>query len=48
MHLRKDLAPGMHLNGPALVVEPQTTTLVPRGWHCRVTPDGHLFLEDRK
>ena len=44
-YLRKDLAPGMHLNGPALIVEPQTTTLVPRGWHCSVTAAGHLLLE---
>ena len=43
-YLRKDLSPAMHLSGPALVVEPQTTTLVPRGWQCSVTPAGHLML----
>jgi N-methylhydantoinase A len=43
--LRKDLASGMQLGGPALVVEPQTTTLVPRGWRCSVTALGHLILE---
>ena len=48
MFSRKDLAPGMHLAGPALVVEPQTTTLVPRGWHCSVAAMGHLILERRK
>src|SRR6185503_8610172 len=32
--LRSDLAPGMKLAGPALVVEPQTTTQVLRGWDC--------------
>jgi N-methylhydantoinase A len=42
---RKALAPGMQLAGPALVVEPQTTTLVPRGWRCGVTGAGHLILE---
>jgi N-methylhydantoinase A len=42
---RDALAPGARLAGPALVVEPQTTTLVPRGWRCRVTPAGHLLLE---
>jgi N-methylhydantoinase A/oxoprolinase/acetone carboxylase beta subunit len=31
--------------GPALVAEPQTTTLVPRGWRCSVTGAGHLLLE---
>jgi N-methylhydantoinase A len=41
---RRDLAPGMHFAGPALVIEPQTTTWVPRGWQCGVTPAGHLLL----
>ena len=45
--LRRELAPGMQLAGPALIVEPQTTTLVPGGWRCRVTPAGHLLLENR-
>ncbi len=45
---RGELAPGARLAGPALVVEPQTTTLVPRGWRCRVTGAGHLFLEHLK
>jgi N-methylhydantoinase A len=44
---RAALAPGTRLAGPALVAEPQTTTLVPRGWSCRVTAAGHLFLERR-
>jgi len=47
-YLRRDLAPGMRFAGPALVVEPQTTTLVPRGWQCSVTPAGHLFLQVSK
>jgi N-methylhydantoinase A len=42
---RNDLAPGMQLAGPALVVEPQTTTLVPRGWRASVAVSGHLLLE---
>ena len=42
---RKDLAPGMHFSGPALAMEPQTTTLVPRGWRCSVAAAGHLILE---
>jgi N-methylhydantoinase A len=42
---RKDLVPGMRFAGPALVVEPQTTTLVPRGWRCRVAAARHLILE---
>jgi N-methylhydantoinase A len=45
--LRRELAPGMRLAGPALIVEPQTTTLVPGGWRCRVTAAGHLLLENQ-
>jgi len=42
---RTNLAPGMRVTGPALVAEPQTTTLVPRGWRCTVAAAGHLLLE---
>jgi len=44
---RGELQPGARFAGPALVVEPQTTTLVPRGWSCRMGPSGHLLLERR-
>ena len=44
---REDLAPGMRLDGPALIVEPQTTTLVPRGWRASVSAAGHLLMERR-
>ena len=47
-YLRKDLAPGMQLAGPALIIEPQTTTLVPRSWRCEVAAAGHLILERMK
>ena len=43
---RGAFAPGARFAGPALVIEPQTTTLVPRGWRCRVLPAGHLMLEN--
>jgi N-methylhydantoinase A len=45
VYRRAGLAPGASLAGPALVIEPQTTTLVPRGWRCRVAGAGHLLLE---
>jgi len=45
--LRRALAPGMQLAGPALIVEPQTTTLVPRGWRASIIAAGHLLLERR-
>jgi len=41
---RADLARGAGLEGPALVVEPQTTTLVPAGWRAAVGAAGHLML----
>jgi N-methylhydantoinase A len=45
VYSRMRLAPGMQIAGPALVVEPQTTTLVPRGWICGVSAMKHLILE---
>ncbi len=45
VHTRNTLKPGTRMDGPALIMEPQTTTLVSRGWQCRVTAAGHLFLE---
>ncbi|TAK43546.1 MAG: hydantoinase/oxoprolinase family protein [Betaproteobacteria bacterium] len=41
---RAELAPGARLAGPALVAEPQTTTLLPAGWSLEVTAAGHLLL----
>ena len=48
VYLRAHLTPGMQFTGPALVVEPQTTTLVPRGWRCAVSAMAHLILERQK
>jgi N-methylhydantoinase A/oxoprolinase/acetone carboxylase beta subunit len=31
--------------GPAIVKQPDTTILVPSGWHCRVAVSGILLLE---
>jgi N-methylhydantoinase A/oxoprolinase/acetone carboxylase beta subunit len=45
---RGDLSPSARLAGPALIVEPQTTTLLPRGWRCSLTRAGHLLLENVK
>jgi N-methylhydantoinase A len=42
---RASLGPGARLEGPALVIEPQTTTYVPRGWRAAVAAHGHLLLE---
>ena len=44
VYLRRRLAEGMRVEGPALVVETQTTTVVPRGWGAVVLPGGHLLV----
>jgi len=44
VHLRRRFAEGMQVGGPALVVESQTTTVVPRGWGAVVLPGGHLLV----
>ena len=45
VHWRFDLAPGAVAAGPALIVENETTTLVPPGWNARVDSAGHLRLQ---
>ena len=42
---RAGLAPGVAIAGPAIVEQPDTTTLVPTGWGCRVAGNGNLLLE---
>ncbi len=44
LHDRSVLVPGGWLIGPALVVEDQTTTVVPSGCSATVIGDGHLRL----
>jgi N-methylhydantoinase A len=41
------LAPGSTFNGPALVVEYSTTTVVPPGYSARMDAFGNLILERR-
>ncbi|MCP9881245.1 hydantoinase B/oxoprolinase family protein [Cyanobium sp. Alchichica 3B3-8F6] len=42
---RDHLRPQMHLQGPALVVDQTTTTVLEPGWQALVLPDGALLLE---
>ena len=42
---REDLEPGAYLEGPALVVEDQTTTFVATGFSACVSTQNHLVLE---
>jgi len=46
IHERKALAPGMRLDGPALIVEDGTTTVVPTGFSARINKVGQIVLED--
>lgn len=45
VYLRADLAPGTHIAGPALITEPQTTTVVTSCYFVTVDPAGNLILE---
>ena len=44
VHPRSGLGEGAGVEGPALVVETQTTTVVPGGWGAVVLPGGHLLV----
>jgi N-methylhydantoinase A len=41
---RRTLAPGVHIAGPAIVAEDETSTLVCRGWNATVNGLGYLEL----
>lgn len=42
---RSDLPPGAAISGPALIVEAETTTIVPPGWRASVNGLGYIVLE---
>jgi len=44
VYMRKTLRPGDTLNGPALILEPQTTTFVSRDFRASVDANGTLVL----
>ena len=44
-HWRFDLGPSARLQGPALIVEHETTTVLPPGWAAQVDSLGHLHLQ---
>ena len=48
LHERDTLEPGMALDGPALIVEDGTTTVVPQGFSARINALGQIVLEDVK
>lgn len=43
--LRSSLAPGDRVQGPALITEQQTTTVVGSGWDASIDRFGHIVLE---
>jgi N-methylhydantoinase A len=47
VHERASLKPGMSLDGPALIVEDGTTTVVQQGFSARINALGQIVLEDR-
>ncbi|HEU4825646.1 MAG TPA: hydantoinase/oxoprolinase family protein, partial [Dongiaceae bacterium] len=45
---RSEMRPGQEADGPAIILEPTSTTIVEPGWTAVATPRGHLVLERRK
>jgi N-methylhydantoinase A len=46
LHERAGLPPGASIPGPALIVEDETTTVVPRGFTARINALRQIILED--
>ncbi len=47
VYTRGAIAEGARVEGPALIAEDQTTTVVPDGWEARAVAGGHLVVERR-
>ncbi|ROR34229.1 hydantoinase B/oxoprolinase family protein [Inmirania thermothiophila] len=45
---REALRPGEGIEGPAILIEPNSTTVVEPGWRARLDGRGHLLLERRR
>ncbi len=45
LHERSALTPGDTIIGPAIIAEPDCTTVVDGGWRATTTPQGHLLVE---
>jgi len=45
VYAREDLRPGDALDGPAIIREPNATTVIELGWRATLTPRDHLVLE---
>jgi N-methylhydantoinase A len=47
VYWRPDLPPGTALRGPAVIAEPQTSTLVPGRFDAQIDPAGNIVLQLR-
>jgi N-methylhydantoinase A len=47
VYAREGLATGKVIDGPAIIEQPDTTTVVPRGWRCIAGDGGRLVIEPR-
>jgi N-methylhydantoinase A len=45
VHWRDDLAPGSRIDGPAIIAEAQTATVVSAAFDARIDRFGHIVLE---
>ncbi|MFZ0115908.1 MAG: hydantoinase B/oxoprolinase family protein, partial [Xanthobacteraceae bacterium] len=43
--VRDQVAPGHHIDGPAIIIEPHQTIVVEPGWRAAITDKNHLLLE---
>ncbi|MFZ0126654.1 MAG: hydantoinase B/oxoprolinase family protein [Xanthobacteraceae bacterium] len=43
--VRDQVAPGHHIDGPAIIIEPHQTIVVEAGWRAAITDKNHLLLE---
>ena len=43
-YLRKNLAPGAHIAGPAVLIEPHQTIVIEPGWTAGITAKDHVVL----
>jgi 5-oxoprolinase (ATP-hydrolysing) len=43
--VRDQVAPGHHVDGPAIIIEPHQTIVVEAGWRAAITNKNHLLLE---
>ena len=48
LYAREQLAAGQFIDGPALILEPNSTTLIGTEWRARTDQFGHLFLDKQR